>query len=49
VLRVVAVLPEHGVDVVAPPVRPTASHIVSAMVGAILTGELELPLALKNR
>jgi hypothetical protein len=49
VLRAVAVLPEHGVDVTPPPVRLTAGHVVPVVVGAIVVAELELPLALQDR
>jgi hypothetical protein len=41
-------LPKHGVDVVPPPVRPMAEHVVPAVVGAVVAAELKLPLALKN-
>jgi hypothetical protein len=48
VLGAVAVLSKHGVDVVAPLVRPTAGHIVPVVVGAVVAAEIKLPLALKN-
>jgi hypothetical protein len=47
-LGMVAVLPEHGVDVVCAPVHLTVGHIVPAVVGAEVASELELPLILQD-
>jgi hypothetical protein len=49
VLGMVAVLPEHGVNVTPPPLCPTARHIVPVVVGVVVAAELELPLILEDR
>jgi hypothetical protein len=49
VLGTVAVLPEHGVDVACVPICPMAGHIVPAVVGAEVAGELELLLVRQYR
>jgi hypothetical protein len=48
VLGTVTVLSEHDVNVAGPLVRPSAGHIVSAMVGAEVAAQLDLPLSLED-